>query len=468
MVNHGKEITMEKAGHKKKRIILYTLLIIALFAGGIFSLGSRATVCGKESYEDLRIFSEVLSKVQNNYVDEFQVKDLIYGAIKGMLQTLDPHSSFMTPDMYKEMQVDTQGKFEGIGIEISIRDGVLIIVSPIEGTPAFQMGLKSEDQILKIDNVSTRDMSLTEAAKRIKGPKGTKVTLTIMRKEFEKPKDFTITRGVIKLASVVSKVIDKKIGYIRLRQFQENTAKDMVAALKEMKIQELDGLILDERFNAGGLLSVAVEVADKFLPKGLVIVSTRGRGEEQTVTFKSTHDPLIPKGMPMVVLVNSGSASASEIVAGALQDWGRAVIVGTKTFGKGSVQTIYPLSDGSALRLTTAKYYTPKGTSIHTKGITPDIIVENMRLEDKKLIISEEHAIREKDLVDMENRKKNTQQEEDEEKTAPDKPQQPQPSDPNSPKTKEDEEAKYFEDLQLQRAIDIIKAAKILEASKKL
>ncbi|MEW6380055.1 MAG: S41 family peptidase [bacterium] len=454
---------MEKAVHRKKRIILYALLIMALFMGGIFSLGSRAVVSGKESYEDLRIFSEVLSKVQGNYVDEFQVKDLVYGAIKGMLQTLDPHSSFMTPDMYKEMQVDTQGKFEGIGIEISIRDGVLIIVSPIEGTPAFQMGLKSEDQILKIDDVSTRDMSLTEAAKRIKGPKGTKVTLTIMRKEFEKPKDFTVTRGIIKLASVSSKVIDKKIGYIRLRQFQENTATDMVKELKGMKIQELDGLILDERFNAGGLLSVAVDVADKFLPKGLVIVTTRGRGEEQTITFKSTHDPLIPKGMPMVVLVNAGSASASEIVAGALQDWGRAVLVGTKTFGKGSVQTIYPLSDGSALRLTTAKYYTPKGTSIHAKGITPDIVVENMRLEDKKMVISEEHAIREKDLVDMENRKKNLEPEGEEEAPPP----EPQP-DPNSPKTKEGDEAKYFEDLQLQRAIDIIKASKILEASKKL
>jgi len=448
---------MEKVVQKKKRIIFYTLLVMVLLVGGVLCLGTRAVVSGKESYEDLKIFSEVLSKVQNSYVDEFPVKDLVYGAIKGMLQTLDPHSSFMTPDMYKEMQVDTQGKFEGIGIEITIRDGVLMVVSPMEGTPAYEVGLKAEDQILKIDGVSTRDMSLAEAAKRIKGPKGSKVVLIIMRKDFEKPKDFTITRGVIKLASVTSKVIDKKIGYIRLRQFQENSAKDMVKELKNIKIQELDGLILDERFNAGGLLSVAVDVADKFLPKGYVIVTTRGRGDEQTITFKSTHDPLIPKGMPMVVLVNAGSASASEIVAGALKDWGRAVIVGTKTFGKGSVQTIYPLSDGSALRLTTAKYYTPKGISIHAKGIEPDIMVENMRLEDKKMIISEEHAIREKDLLDMENRKKTMAPEEVEE--------QPE-SDPNSQKGKE--ETKTYEDLQLQRSIDIIKASKILDASKKL
>jgi len=450
---------MEKVVQKKKRIILYTLLVVVLLVGGILSLGSRTVVSGKESYEDLKIFSEVLSKVENNYVDECKVKDLVYGAIKGMLQTLDPHSSFMTPDMYKEMQVDTQGKFEGIGIEITIRDGVLMVVSPMEGTPAFQAGLKAEDQILKIDGVVTRDISLAEAAKKIKGPKGSKVVLVIMRKEFEKPKEFSITRGIIKLASVTSKVIDNKIGYIRLRQFQENTAKDMVKELKNIKIQNLDGLILDERFNAGGLLSVAVDVTDKFLPKGYVIVTTRGRGDEQTITFKSTNGPLIPKGMPMVVLVNAGSASASEIVAGALKDWGRAVIVGTKTFGKGSVQTIYPLSDGSALRLTTAKYYTPKGISIHAKGIEPDIAVENMRVEDKKMIISEEHAIREKDLVDMENRKKSSETEEGDIEEQP-------ASDPNSQKGKE--EAKTFEDLQLQRAIDIIKASKILDASKKL
>ena len=442
----------------KSKVGLYLLMVLVLLVVGVVGLGNRV-VSGKESYEDLKVFSEVLSKVQNNYVEDSEVKDLVHGAIKGMLQILDPHSSFLTTEMYKEMQVDTRGKFEGIGIEITIRERVLTVVSPIEGTPAFKIGIESEDQILRIDGTFTKDMSLAEAAKRMRGPRGTEVTITIMRERFERPKDFTITRGVIKLASVSSKVIKgngNKIGYIRLRQFQENTAKDMIKELKKIEIKELDGLILDERFNAGGLLSVAVDVADKFLPKGYVVVTTRGKGEDQTITFKSNRAPFIPEGMPVVVLVNAGSASASEIVAGALQDWNRAVVVGAKTFGKGSVQTIYPLSDGSALRLTTARYYTPKGTSIHAKGIMPDVLVENLRKEEKENIISEEHAIREKDLLEMENRHKAKDVK---------KPQ----TDPNSQDMENDKIGmKYFEDLQLQRAIDIIRAAKILEASKKL
>lgn len=454
---------MEKRRYNAKRIIVWSILFFSLLILGVINFENRS-VSGKESYEDLKTFSEVLSKVKTNYVEESTEKDLIYGAIKGMLQTLDPHSSFMTPDMYKEMQVDTRGKFEGIGIEITIRDEVLTVVSPIEGTPAFKMGIKSEDQILKIDNVSTKDMSLVEAAKRMRGPQGTEVIITIFRKEFERPKDFTITRGVIKLASVSSKIIEEKgykVGYVRLRQFQENTAKDMVNELKKMKMSELDGLILDERFNAGGLLSVAVDVSDKFLPKGYVVVTTRGRGDDQTITFKSTHDSIVPDEIPMVVIVNSGSASAAEIVAGALQDWKRAVIVGTNTFGKGSVQTIYPLSDGSALRLTTARYYTPNGTSIHGKGITPDVEVENLSVEERKNIISEDNVIREKDLLEMENRQKSLDTPKEENSS--------QQQDPNSLKEEEKKDGKkYVEDLQLQRAIDIIKAAKILEARKKL
>ena len=435
---------------------LYSFFILFFIIIGFMGFGNRI-VCGKESYEELKVFSEILSKVQNNYVEDSEIKDLVHGAIKGMLQTLDPHISFMTPDMYKEMQVDTRGKFEGIGIEITIRDGVLTVVSPIEGTPAFKIGIQAEDRILQIDGFFTKNITLNEAAKKMRGPRGTKVTITVMRKGFEKPKDFTITRGVIKLASVSSKTMeekDSKIGYIRLRQFQENTAKDMVKELKKMELDKLDGLILDERFNAGGLLSVAIDVADKFLPKGYTIVTTRGRGDDQSITFKSNHNPIIPEDMPLVVLVNAGSASASEIVAGALKDWNRAVILGTKTFGKGSVQTIYPLSDGSALRLTTAKYYTPEGISIHTKGIMPDILVENLRAEEKEKIISEEHAIREKDLVEMGNRHKTPNNDE---------------ADPNQESSENNKEGmKYYEDLQLQRAIDIIRASKILEASKKL
>jgi carboxyl-terminal processing protease len=281
----------------------------------------------------------------------------------------------------------------------------------------------------------------------------------IWRKGFEKAKKFTITRGVVKLASVYSKTIeDTNIGYIRIRQFQEDSTKDVKKAIEDLKVDSLDGLILDIRFNAGGLLNVAVDIADIFLRKDRVIVSTKGKVKEQSMVLKSNHDSLVPD-YPIVVLVNAGSASASEILAGALKDWKRAVVLGTKTFGKGSVQTIYPLGDGSALRLTTAKYYTPKGTSIHGEGITPDILVENLLPDDKKRILSEEHAIRERDLIEMDRSSKN--KDDSEEKNTED----------NEKETKkeegEGEGMGYIEDLQLQRAIDIIKANSIFKAFSK-
>ncbi|MGA1845172.1 MAG: S41 family peptidase [bacterium] len=451
--------------HKNQGMKLLVVVTLATVVGITILLclnGFMAGVYAKDkTYENLKVFSEAITYIQENYVDEVDEGQIISGAIKGMLKDLDPHSSYMTSDMYKEMQVDTRGRFEGIGIEITIKDEQLTIVSPIEGTPAFEAGLKAGDLILKIDEAPTRDMSLSEAAKQIRGPKGTKVTLTIWRKGFEKAKKFTITRGVVKLESVYSKTMeDGRIGYIRIRQFQEDTTKDVKSAVKEIKADSLEGLIIDIRFNAGGLLNVAVDVADIFLPKEAVIVSTKGKVKEQSMVLKSKNDPLIPD-YPIVVLVNAGSASASEILAGALKDWNRAVVLGTKTFGKGSVQTIYPLSDGSAIRLTTAKYYTPKGTSIHGEGITPDILVENLLPDDKKRILSEEHAIREKDLIEMDRSSKNNDQ---------------PPADAEGPAEmqEENEESKeegegmgYIEDLQLQRAIDIIKANRIFSLFKK-
>jgi len=411
-----------------------------------------------EVYKDLKVFGEAISYIQNNYVEDVNYKELIYGAVKGMLKGLDPHSSFMTPEMYKEMQVDTKGHFEGIGIEITIKDDQLIIVSPIEGTPAFKAGLKASDFILKIDDVSTKDMSLSEAANRIRGPKGTNVKLTIWREGFDKPKEFTITRGVVKVASVSSKFFeDGNIGYIRIRQFQSNTSNDVITELKKIKgndHSEIKGLIIDIRFNAGGLLNEAVDVTDIFLPKDRTIVSTKGKVPEQSMVFKSRRDALIPN-YPIVVLVNAGSASASEILAGALKDWHRAVILGTKTFGKGSVQTVYPLEDGSAIRLTTAKYYTPNGISIHGEGITPDILVENLLQEDKKRIISEEHVLRERDLIEMDESIKNKDKPKEDENDKKDKDKDTD----NENRDKGKEGIGYIEDLQLQRAIDIIKAS---------
>ncbi|MBN2373136.1 S41 family peptidase [bacterium] len=448
---------MNKDKQRKRVFIIALSSAILGIAISFYMFGPMSRVDAKdESYKELKSFSEVISYIQSNYVDSVDNKELVYSAIKGMLKDLDPHSSFMTPEMYKEMQVDTKGRFEGIGIEITIKDEQLTIVSPIEGTPAFEKDLKAGDMILKIDSVSTRDMTLSEAANRIRGPKGTNVVLLIWREGFDKPKEFTITRGVVKLASVSSRVLEgENIGYIRIRQFQENTTSDVKNAIKEIGVDKLDGLILDIRFNAGGLLNVAVDVADIFLPKDQVVVTTKGRVKEQAMVFKSQSGSLVPD-FPIVVLVNAGSASASEILAGALKDWNRAVILGTKTFGKGSVQTIYPLDDGSAIRLTTAKYYTPKGTSIHGEGITPDILIENMVVEDKKRIITEAYAIREKDLIKMEESKKNKGVSEE-------KPEDEEEKE----KDEEEKSGGYIEDLQLQRAIDIIKASLIFSSSRK-
>jgi carboxyl-terminal processing protease len=357
---------------KKAFVIGSLLVVLTLSLGG--SVASKSTDSGA-TYEQLRLFTEVLSIVQNQYVDEVAPKELIYSAIKGTLRGLDPHSSFLDPDSYKEMQVETSGSFGGLGIEITLKDDILTVVAPIEGTPAYRAGLLTGDRIVKIDGLVTKDMSLPDAVKRMRGKPGTKVTISVVREGWTEAKDYDIVREQIRVQSVRTHDLGAGVAYIKLRQFQEQTPADLDQALDKFNKSGMKSLILDLRNNPGGLLTAAVEVSEKFIEDGKLVVYTEGRVRNQNMRF-SAHAKKAYASMPIVILVNQGSASASEIVAGALQDWGRAMVVGTQTFGKGSVQTIIPLSDGSGLRLTTAKYFTPKGRSIHGKGITPDIVVE--------------------------------------------------------------------------------------------
>jgi len=351
-----------------------TTIFIVLIVFCIINNGDQDISAGtKEAYKNIEVLSEVLHKIQRNYVEKTDPKDALYGAIKGMVRTLDPHSSFMSPEEYQEFMIDTKGKFSGVGIEITMRNHVLTVVSPIEGTPAFKAGIKAGDQIIMIGDKSSKELSIMDAVKLIRGPKGSKIKLTIRRKEIEKPIDFMITRDVIPIKSVRSFPLPFDIGYIRISNFQGNTSKELSKALEDMENKKgLKGLILDLRNNPGGLLFPAVKVADEFLDSGLIVsIKGRDKKEEESVAHKNGK----PGNYPMIVLVNEGSASASEIVAGALQDNKRALILGSTTFGKGSVQTLFRLSDGSGLRLTTALYYTPSGRSIQAKGIEPDIKV---------------------------------------------------------------------------------------------
>ena len=344
-------------------------VFFTLFSWGT-SLNVRAVP--NETYESLKIYADVLSIVQDNYAEQVDAKSLISNAIKGMVKGLDPHSSYMTQDEYAEMQVDTKGVFGGIGIEIGMKDNVLTVIAPIEDTPAFKAGILAGDKIVKIGDKPTKEMGLGEAVTFMRGPKGTPVTIHIMREGFTEPRPFTMNRAVIKVKSVRSKQLEDGFAYIRINQFQENTTSDLQKALAELTPRRRLRSVLDLRNNPAGL-SEAVSVSNEFLDSGL-IVSTKGRVPGQDMTFNADAARTQPD-YPMIVLVNGGSASASEIVAGALQDHKRAAILGTQTFGKGSVQTIVPLSDGSAIRLTTSKYYTPSGRSIQAKGIEPDIVI---------------------------------------------------------------------------------------------
>ena len=413
---------------KKVALVSALLLVLTLsVGGGVASKGNDQAA----TYENLRLFTEVLSIVQSQYVDEVAAKDIIYSAIKGTLRGLDPHSSFLDAEMYREMQVETSGVFGGLGIEITLRDDVLTVVSPIDGTPAYRVGIQSGDRIVKIEGLTTKDMQLTDAVKRMRGKPGTKIIISIMREGFTEPKDFEITREQIHVQSVRAVLLEPGIEYIRLRQFQEQTAQDMEAALdKFTKNGKIQGLVLDLRNNPGGLLTSAVEVSERFIEAGKLVVYTEGRVRNQNMRFQA-NAKRVYSDFPIVVLVNQGSASASEIVAGALQDHGRAVVLGTQTFGKGSVQTIIPLSDGSGLRLTTAKYFTPKGRSIHGKGVTPDIIVEVPKV------------------------------------TAAAAPaEQPAPAKPSGQTVDTKTQDDLKRDPQLQRALDLLKAMRILDRTR--
>ena len=328
-----------------------------------------------DSYEKLKTFSEILSLLEANYVEKVDANDLVDGAIRGMLKTLDPHTSYLPPEAFTQMKVETSGRFGGLGIEITIRKGILTVVAPIEDTPAFKAGVQAGDRIIRIEDESTLDMTLSDAVERLRGKIDTEVSITIFREGMEEPLEVTLVRANIQVKSVKSKIYEGSIGYVKIRSFTKTTSRDLDKVLDEFREKNVKKLVLDLRNNPGGLLNQAVEVSDRFLKPENLIVYTRGRTEEQNMRF-TTHDRVQRVTYPMIILVNSGSASASEIVAGALQDSNRAIILGTQTFGKGSVQTIIPLSDGSALRLTTARYYTPSGRVIQENGIVPDIVVE--------------------------------------------------------------------------------------------
>lgn len=382
----------------KRKCFLIAILVAAFSAGVGVSDMFWPAIGAEGNYERLKIFADVLSIIQSNYVEEVDTDDVLYGAIDGMLETLDPHSSFLPPDIYHELQVETKGSFGGLGIEITIRENVLTVVSPIEDTPAYRVGIQAGDRIIGIEGESTEGINLIEAVKKLRGLKGTPVTITIMREPFEAPADFTITRDIIEIRSVKSRLEEGRFCYVRIVQFQAKTAEKLQEHVQgiEEEAGHLSGLILDLRSNPGGLLDQAVKVSDCLLHKGL-IVYTEGRVESQIQEFSAGKIDVVFDG-PIVVLVNGGSASASEIVAGALQDHERAVILGTQTFGKGSVQTIIPLDDGSGLRLTTAKYFTPKGVNIQATGITPDIIVEIEESESFRARVRTEREEAEEDL----------------------------------------------------------------------
>lgn len=433
---------------KFKERVATTLLFMAII--GIFGMsfmagkGLETKVSAEtDDYEELKIFTEVLSSLQKSYVEPIDNKELIYGAIKGMLNTLDAHSTFMPPSIYKEMQVDTRGEFGGLGLQIGIKENRLVVVAPIEGTPADGAGIKAGDIILKVDDYEfTKETSLLDAVSKMRGPKGTEVILMIEREANPDPLVFSLVRAVIQIKSVKSKVLEPGIGYVRITQFQEKTSNDLRTAISKLKEANIHSLILDLRNNPGGLLNSAVDVSEQFLDSGKMIVSIKSRDGRKD-EYKASKSNSIGE-MPLIVLVNEGSASASEIVSGALQDWRRAVILGTQTFGKGSVQTILPLSDGSALRLTTAKYYTPKGRSIQNRGIDPDIVVVPAEISE----IKDRPIIREKDL---ERHLENESQ-----------PEGPVLIPPAGETTGSDS-AIEREDHQLKKAVDLLKSWKIFK-----
>lgn len=446
---------LEKLGRTKKIAAGFVIVMVSLVAFIGISTQRRCDAQSGKEYEYIGLLTDVMTIVKKSYVEEVDSKKLIYGAINGMLSALDPHSSFMSPESFKELKTETKGAFGGLGIEISMKDGILTVISPIEDTPAQRAGIKAGDQIIKIDDKFTKDLTITESVKRMRGTKGSKVILTIMREGFERPKDFPLIRDIIQVKSVKSRMLDNGYGYVRIAQFQERTDEDVAKALKslveENKGKQLSGLVLDLRNDPGGLLDQAVRVADHFIENGKLIVYTEGRDKDAKMQFHASARSK-ESDYPVVILINSGSASASEIVAGALQDHKRAIVLGTQSFGKGSVQTIIPLADDSGLRLTTARYFTPLGRSIQAKGITPDIVVEQMDMPRQSR--RESMFIREKDLENhFENKDEAGKPEEKKDNSK----EQSEVTDPKKPVDP------LKVDYQLVRALDLLKGWEILK-----
>ena len=465
----------------RSRIEKIGLIGLGLVAGVLISIQFSA-VAEKDSVnslpiEELRSFAEVFGRIKSDYVEPVSDKKLITEAITGMLSGLDPHSAYLDAEGFKELQVGTQGEFGGLGIEVSMEDGLVKVISPIEDTPAFEAGIKSGDLIIKLDDTLVKGLTLNDAVKRMRGKPGSPILLTVIRKSESKPLKISVTRAVIKVQSVKSKLVDSGYAYVRITQFQEHTGENLATALdklfKESK-DHLNGLVLDLRNDPGGLLTGSVGVAAAFLPKDALVVYTEGRTEDAQMRHKANPDdylrgtgnsdylknlPATFKTLPMVVLINGGSASASEIVAGALQDHKRAVIMGTQSFGKGSVQTILPLGNNTAIKLTTARYFTPSGRSIQATGIVPDIIVEDPATAAQDTSF----RLRESDLEHhlMNGNKK-------EEKTEP--PAKPVATPKATPKDKDSDETKpaFVEfgsknDFQLNQALNLLKGMHILK-----
>jgi len=438
----------------KKKFLMAALILLLT---GVL-IGQGMVQAKPDTYEDLKAFSQALELVKRNYVENPDNRELIQGAIRGMVSSLDPHSSYMSERSFKEMSMDIKGEFQGVGIQIGIKNQQLTIIAPIEDTPGFRAGLAAGDKIMKINDEWTKDMTIEQAVDKMRGPKNTQVRLLIYREGWDKPKEFKITRDVIKVQSVKSEMLDSDIGYVKLIQFQGQTAEELEKALKNLETKGMKKLVLDLRNDPGGLLDASVDVSGKFLPKDKLVVYLQGRQKTDRKDFLTTSSDA-PREYPMIILVNTGSASASEIVAGALQDSKRALIIGTQTFGKGSVQTVFPLEGGGGIRLTTAKYYTPSGRSIQNVGITPDIEIKLPAVKDTKESNGDpvHVVVREKDLdrhLKNETVKEEKKKEKEKEKGTPSV-----EDDFVMEVTPKDKK----EDIQIQKAVEILKLSEKAE-----
>ena len=426
-------------------------VIIALLLSGQIAYAEPAPEpeSGELPVDQIRTFAEVFAKIKKDYVEDVEDGVLLENAIKGMLEGLDPHSSYLDEDAYMDLQEGTSGEFGGLGIEVSMEDGFIKVISPIDDTPAQKAGLQSGDLVIRLDETPVKGLSLNDAVTRMRGEPGTDITLTIIREGEEKPLKITITRDVIKVKSVRTQTLEPGFGYLRISHFQSRTAEDARTGVQQLKQDNngnLNGLILDLRNNPGGILSAAVSISDLFLDKGL-IVYTEGRIDDSRLKFNAKPADILDNA-PIVVLVNAGSASASEIVAGALQDHKRGIIMGQKTFGKGSVQTVLPISNAAALKLTTARYFTPSGRSIQVSGIEPDVVITRVKVE--SLEEEETHIITEENLNrHLDN---NTQDDTQQETTNGDE------------DTAAQIKARLLEDYALQQALNVLKSLQILTA----